>query len=434
MSTPLERAMVMPSVWGAKIDTTKAWADDPQYKPAYYVVHHGGGANPAGVPPYSREAECRVARSWEAWHTRKGADGSPVMRAIAYNFGAGQSGDLDYLRGPKHCNGGQYGDHNKESRAFVFILGGDQVPSLAARQKFGRLWLEEPFSGKVFCHSQVGATACPGPWLTPWVARQGWIEDLGVWSLGDEDWIISSVKVRLHRLGYRLVPQYGPVFDSGLRRQVTAFQRKHGLVSDGVVGPQTLKAMGGLLGEVYPEVHDDPAEPAPPTVPAPPALLLPGRKVWIPEVEKWRSLLVYAFDKFCRAALGRAASGYEIDYGLGVVQHESSGKHLARCHLEWLGEPPPGYDPNDETTRATGLCQHVPAHWNARSLAALGRVGNILDPLDQLEVMAWLVYHKPDKAPNWQHWPDGPQGPVLQPGSATIVRQKLAELYPETGG
>lgn len=155
---------------------------------------------------------------------------------------------------------------------------------------------------------------------------------------------------------------------------------------------------------------------------------LRGRVTWPPKVERWRSLLAACFDEYAMAYLDRMASPFEIDFGLGICQHESGGDHLAICKVEWEGEPPPGYDPADPSTRATGLCQHVPAYFVLRAAAALGRPGVILDPVDQLRVMAWLVYHNPTKAPNWRHWPDYPDG---KPGSASKVRAELAPYYPE---
>jgi len=87
--------------------------------------------------------------------------------------------------------------------------------------------------------------------------------------------------------------------------------------------------------------------------------VLRGRKFYGPEVEKWRGLLQWCFDHWANKMLGRDATEYEVDFGMGLVHHESSGYHLARCHTEWIGTPPPGYDGTD-ATRATGLCAHVP--------------------------------------------------------------------------
>ena len=160
--------------------------------------------------------------------------------------------------------------------------------------------------------------------------------------------------------------------------------------------------------------------------------VLRGRKFYGPEVEKWRGLLQWCFDHWANKMLGRDATEYEVDFGMGLVHHESSGYHLARCHTEWIGTPPPGYDGTD-ATRATGLCAHVPAYWPSRSRAAGFEGWPILDPFAQLMVMGWMVYDywHMNPAPNWRHWPDAPDG---TPGSTRLVREELAPLYPELAG
>jgi hypothetical protein len=240
----------MPADWGAKVNTLLPWSDDHLYKPAITIVHYFGGAtksggDAAGLPPYSFAMECHDLRKAESWHTDpKRPQGQ--MRAIAYNEGFGQDGRWFYLRGPQHVNGGQYGSINRESRAVVFILGGNQVPSLAARRKFGRLWLEEPVGplNSVGCHEDFYATACPGAFLIGWVERQGWIADLGVWKVGAKNGVISSVRVALHRHGYHTSTRFKAKFTRVLGRKVRRFQRDYGLHADGIIGPDTLRALG----------------------------------------------------------------------------------------------------------------------------------------------------------------------------------------------
>ena len=144
--------MVTAAQWGAKVDATGRWADDWRYQPDLYIVHYGGGANPAGTAPYSRESEMAVLRAWENWHVN-----GRGWRAVAYNYAVGQTGTIYVGRG-EHCNGGQYGDWNRTSRAVVCILGGDQRPSVQMRRSLARLWLEEPYSGKVLGHRDAGRT------------------------------------------------------------------------------------------------------------------------------------------------------------------------------------------------------------------------------------------------------------------------------------
>jgi hypothetical protein len=244
MLTPFDTQQVMPSQWGARVDTTKPWPDDATYRPTVTVVHYGGGHNPAGgdeagLPPYSAATECSVLRSWEHYHVE-----SKGMRSIAYNYGFGQSGHHYYLRGPQHANGGHYGDINKTSRAVVFILGGAQVPSLQARRMFGRMMLENPLSGIVKCHEDYYKTACPGAFLIGWVDRQGWLYDLGEWREGSKGGVVSSIKVALRDAGY-WPATLGNGFTPALEVTVREFQAVHGLKVDGIVGPHTFAALGG---------------------------------------------------------------------------------------------------------------------------------------------------------------------------------------------
>lgn len=236
----------MPQQWGAKVLTNQVdWADDALYRPTKTIVHYGGGKNHAGgdevgLPPYFPEKEREALRIWEGYHR-----GSKGMRAIAYNEGFGQSGFFYFLRGPNHANGGQYGPVNSESRAVVFILGGQQVPSAEARRKFGRLWLEEPLGVKneVFAHEDFGDTACPGAFLNGWIDRRGWLSDLGLWRRGMKGGVVSSIKVALHRHGF-WSGRYGPTFSLLLERRVKQFQEKNLLVVDGIVGPATFGFLG----------------------------------------------------------------------------------------------------------------------------------------------------------------------------------------------
>jgi len=254
---------VMPEEWGAKVLTDKVvWSDDKRYAPHLTIVHYGGGTNAAGgsewgTPPYSFEAECRVLRSWEAYHTGP----SKGMRAIAYNFGIGQTGRVYWLRGPQHSNGGQWSSDdcpsddgepaNYHSRAVVFILGGAQRPSRAARTAFGRLWVESPLDSTVYCHSDLSDTSCPGAHLTPWVDGRLFIDDLGVWQRGERGRTVLSIRRRLQDLGFK--PAFGlgddKVFTRRLEKRVKEFQTVYrGLEPDGIVGYDTFEAMSLAKG------------------------------------------------------------------------------------------------------------------------------------------------------------------------------------------
>jgi hypothetical protein len=231
-----------------------AWADDSRYRPLYTIVHYGGSTNLAGgdevgLPPYSFAQECSSIRGWEAYHT-----GSKGMRAIAYNWVGGQTGHLFWGRGPQHANGGQWGYQtdpeghplNYSSRAYAFLLGGAQVPSLEARRTFGRLWLEEPLGSinEVHCHRDYYDTACPGAFLIGWVQRRGWLYDLGVWKRGSKGATVTSIRVALHRKGFHGERVSNEKFGWRLERRVKRFQRSVGLPVDGIVGHDTFEALG----------------------------------------------------------------------------------------------------------------------------------------------------------------------------------------------
>jgi len=375
MATPLERATVLPPAWGARVDGNRRWADDNTYKPHLWILHYGGGANPAGIAPYSQQSEMRVLRAWEGWHMSSSRP-QGQMRAIAYNDLIGQTGTHYMGRGP-HNNGGQYGHWNNDSRAVAFILGGTQIPSPEARRTFGRVWLEDPMDGTILGHRDTGQTECPGDWIETWIKRQGWIADLGVWSQGQSDPVVSSVKVRLWRLGKRPWPSFGPVFTAGLRTQVQGFQEKYGIQPDGVVGPQTFKALGGLLGEEFPGDHaDEPTD-------------TPEPSRWGAATERWRPLVARYF-----------LPG-DVEKALGLIRCESVGDPNAVSHKEWTVKPAGWTAETADEWKAKGLFQHLPRYWPERAAAAGFPGASIFDPEANIAAAAWLVYKTPG---GWGHW------------------------------
>jgi len=122
---------------------------------------------------------------------------------------------------------------------------------------------------------------------------------------------------------------------------------------------------------------------------------VPGRHLWVPDVERWRSLVAAHFKP------------KHVDVACGIIQYESWGNHLARCQVEWIGPPPAGYDPDDETTRAGGLFQHVPLYWPVRSAAAGFGGWPILDPVANVGTAAYMLYAgwpADMSRPHWHHW------------------------------
>ena len=58
-------------------------------------------------------------------------------------------------------------------------------------------------------------------------------------------------------------------------------------------------------------------------------------------------------------------------------------------------------DPNavNPSSGTTGLFQHRPRYWANRSTKALGHIGSLPDPHDNIHVAAWLVAKD-----GWRHW------------------------------
>ena len=162
---------VSPSMWGSRVDYDE-WTYGP-WNPDKWVVHWGGGYNRAAVVPYNQDTEMGVLRGWEAYHLRKG------WRGIAYNYAIGMTGNLYRLRG-ENRSAATSGDsepdgipENQEARAVVFIMGLGQQPSPAALRTFSAFWRQD--GRPVIVHSDVKATACPGPDLREWVHANGFV-------------------------------------------------------------------------------------------------------------------------------------------------------------------------------------------------------------------------------------------------------------------
>lgn len=165
--------MVAPTEWGAKVDydavTWRPWNVDK------WVVHYGGGRQRGAYDGPERERE--ILRSWERYHMSKG------WRGIAYNYAIGMSGAVYRCRGENHsaATSGDYEadgiPENQEARAVVFICGGDQKPTEAAKNAFKRLYQALGPGLPVIGHYWVRGrayTACPGPHLDDWIRSGGY--------------------------------------------------------------------------------------------------------------------------------------------------------------------------------------------------------------------------------------------------------------------
>lgn len=87
----------------------------------------------------------------------------------------------------------------------------------------------------VFGHYHFGKPACPGHMV------QGWIEEFrGHTATADKS--IRDIQQRLNELGYEAGPVDG-IQGMQTIKAIRAFQEKSDLLTDGIPGPQTLKAL-----------------------------------------------------------------------------------------------------------------------------------------------------------------------------------------------
>lgn len=156
-------------------------------------------------------------------------------------------------------------------------------------------------------------------------------------------------------------------------------------------------------------------------------IMLPGRWVWPVQAERWRSPIHYWLSWY-GGDMYQHDEGMILDMMVGIVWFESSGNPYAVSGVEWIGEPPPGYDGTAET-RASGLFQHIPAYWGARSQAA-GHPGmSIFDPNINIAVACYLLFAdwpEDRPAPHFHHWSGAHVGVR---GSLEKVREIVDPLY-----
>lgn len=171
--------------WGSRLTyedgTMLPWDPDK------WIIHYGGGPNEAGdVGSRSKNVQIAVEKavlqSWQKYHID-----SRGWLDIAYAYAIGQSGTVYRLRGENRL-GATKGDYdndgvveNREGRAVVFILGGDQEPTAAALSAFRRMWVAQPMlvigHRDVYLEGTGGTpTACPGSFLTNWISDGGYAE------------------------------------------------------------------------------------------------------------------------------------------------------------------------------------------------------------------------------------------------------------------
>ena len=143
------------------------------------------------------------------------------------------------------------------------------------------------------------------------------------------------------------------------------------------------------------------------------SIILPGTYRWPATVERWRSL-VHAYLTHYGGAAYLADPGPTLDTMLGIMRYESwsarcplGGDPRAISTVEWVGTPPPGYNPDDPSTKASGLFQIPPPYWPERSKAAGFDGFPIFDADANAATACYMLYATwpADKsAPHWHHW------------------------------
>jgi hypothetical protein len=159
------------------------------------------------------------------------------------------------------------------------------------------------------------------------------------------------------------------------------------------------------------------------------AFTLPGSHRWGPLVERWRSLVDYWMRQWGREKYDPAV---HLDPMLGIMAYASGGDPLRVCQKVWIGTPPDGYDPDDDSTKASGLFEQGPSWWEGRSRAAGMEGRSIFDADANVAVSCWLLWDgwNPEEAPHWHHWSGAHVG---QEGSYEWALRQIAEAAKHQG-
>jgi hypothetical protein len=232
------------------IISRNTWRANPTNRPIHalapnrrtgFVVHHsvsGSGSTPDGA--------MALIRSFQRLHQGNG------WGDIGYNFLIDAWGNIYEGRG-LNMVGAHAGGHNTANVGVCFIGDGrtGEMPD-PAKQAFQDLyaWVNEQ-TGKTLtylCHSDLNATACPGPFIRDWVKAGG----LSGGTAGTPAQASAPDPAPAPaRTSYpvadiqRLLGQWGHstavdgIFGPHTRSQVQAFQTSQRIAVDGIVGPIT---------------------------------------------------------------------------------------------------------------------------------------------------------------------------------------------------
>jgi hypothetical protein len=215
---------------------------DASEKTEFFVHYHG-------APPPQGTGKA-VAKNVERIHVANGWSG------VGYNFMVDQDGVVYEGRGwnlvGAHCPG-----HNRQGWGVYVAVGGDQEPSVKALSAVAALYKEaceragKPLAKKG--HRDGKATSCPGENLYAWV-KAGMVDPAApakpvapkktqpaakkdrTLKIGMSGHDVANVQ---RAVGQKTDMKFGP----NTADAVKAFQKKHGLTADGVVGPNTWAAL-----------------------------------------------------------------------------------------------------------------------------------------------------------------------------------------------
>jgi N-acetylmuramoyl-L-alanine amidase len=239
------------AAWGAR-----SWRSPvhsvPMSQRTHFLVHYHGG-----VPRHDRGDAS--AKEIEAIHLANGWTG------VGYNFIVGQDGEIREGRGwnlvGAHCPG-----HNTNGIGVYVAVGGDQEATEEAKASVVALYNEASrLAGHALVKSYHGAdyaTACPGKKLIAWVKA-------GMPLVGKAPVIKAPVKVVVSKVISKVTGKlvvdgaFGPAtvkawqkvmgtpVDGKISRPSTLIakvQRQLGIKADGLLGPQTWRAIQRRLG------------------------------------------------------------------------------------------------------------------------------------------------------------------------------------------
>lgn len=218
------------------------------------IFHHATGPDDVKGP------DAALVRGIQRYHMD-----SRGWNDIGYNFLIGVGGDDDgkiyegrgWLTIGAHCNG-----HNTEAIGVCFIgdFRHDQDPlTPAACEAASTVYLEAcKRAGRKLEYAGHGripgqSTACPGDQVLAWIRERGPELDGKVQpkvpktvGFGDTGAVVKKAQERLiYHLGTSALPRYGAdgSFGKETLSATKQFQRKNGLVPDGVIGPKTWAAL-----------------------------------------------------------------------------------------------------------------------------------------------------------------------------------------------